>query len=295
MPTPRTTLALAAIVSALQVPTPLQARDWPVTAGWTIFEDDRFCAMRLSYEGKGETELGVAYYLDGHSVVLLTNAGWTSKRGAKYEMTFALDDIEYSGGVVIGMPVDGRNGFAASFPNDFWARFKSAASMDIEMGETVVDKLDLDGSAAAGAMVERCLADLRRRTAASERAERERTAAAERQRQRFAFISDDPFAGPTPPSSPLRVLGSEAAWVSIDDYPAAARAAGEQGAVTLRLTVGIDGRASGCEVIASSGSAALDETSCTLAQRRARFTPAIGADGKPASGTIERRLRWSLD
>ncbi len=45
---------------------------------------------------------------------------------------------------------------------------------------------------------------------------------------------------------------------------------------------------------ASSGSASLDTATCSLLQRRARFTPAVGEAGTPVPGTIEHKVRWSI-
>jgi protein TonB len=83
--------------------------------------------------------------------------------------------------------------------------------------------------------------------------------------------------------------------VSLDmDYPAAALRAGEQGIVRFRLVIGQDGRVTGCAITESSGSAILDSSTCRLMVRRARFTPARDAEGRPVEGEIESGIAWKL-
>jgi len=78
------------------------------------------------------------------------------------------------------------------------------------------------------------------------------------------------------------------------DYPAAARAAGEEGAVTFRLEVGADGRVTGCTVTRSSGSAALDAGTCAIIRERARYRPATDGEGRAVAGTDMGRINWRL-
>jgi protein TonB len=57
------------------------------------------------------------------------------------------------------------------------------------------------------------------------------------------------------------------------------------------VTVGSDGRVTDCQVTSSSGSQELDQTTCTLITRRARFRPAM-SDGQPTTGHYSSRIRW---
>jgi protein TonB len=83
---------------------------------------------------------------------------------------------------------------------------------------------------------------------------------------------------------------------SADDYPASAQANGEEGTVQAKLTVSTSGRVSGCEIIRSSGHKSLDDATCSILQRRARFTPARAADGQPiASTVVSPPIVWRLE
>lgn len=111
-----------------------------------------------------------------------------------------------------------------------------------------------------------------------------------------------PVAGPPPPPGPplwirvrpARAPAALATLFSSDDYPAAAVRAGEEGAVGFRLDVGKDGRVAACTVTASSGSAALDSTTCQLLTMRARFQPARDHQGKPTEDKVSGRIVWRL-
>jgi len=85
-----------------------------------------------------------------------------------------------------------------------------------------------------------------------------------------------------------------ASYVSNDDYPAAAILAGEQGTVGFSLYVGADGSVVDCTVTASSGSEALDETTCRIMRSRPRFRPARDAAGRPTTDIVTGRIRWVL-
>jgi protein TonB len=53
---------------------------------------------------------------------------------------------------------------------------------------------------------------------------------------------------------------------------------------------------SGCEIIRSSGHKSLDDATCSILQRRARFTPARAADGQPiASTVVSPPIVWRLE
>jgi TonB family protein len=92
--------------------------------------------------------------------------------------------------------------------------------------------------------------------------------------------------------TPVKSVESAAAWVSDADYPDAAIHDNASGSVLARLKVGTDGRVSECVVVESSKNEALDAKTCQIFQRRGKFHPAIGADGKPTVGLTAIRIRW---
>jgi protein TonB len=107
---------------------------------------------------------------------------------------------------------------------------------------------------------------------------------------------------PPPPPPPPRVVqkaqsakGNLQGLFSPDDYPAAAMRNEEQGTTGVRLSIGPDGRITGCDVTASSGSSSLDSATCNILRRRARFTPARDSNGQASSDTYNQRITWRLE
>ena len=98
-----------------------------------------------------------------------------------------------------------------------------------------------------------------------------------------------------PATAPIeRASANLPALFSTDDYPQAALRRDEQGTVAYTLSINRRGRVRHCEVATSSGSRALDRATCRILKRRARFTPARGADGKAIGDTLSGRIRWQL-
>lgn len=98
------------------------------------------------------------------------------------------------------------------------------------------------------------------------------------------------LAGQTPPQPAVDVKEQFYA----DGYPAAAMARGEEGRVTVELRVGPNGRVTACAIVASSGSAALDEATCRIAHARLIFHPARDAAGRAIAGAVRFSTSWSM-
>ena len=104
---------------------------------------------------------------------------------------------------------------------------------------------------------------------------------------------------PAPPPAPVkkepaRAKGSLVGLFSSEDYPNSSLSANEQGTTAVQLTIGTDGRVSGCNVTSSSGSSALDGATCNVLRRRARFSPAMDSSGQPTTDTYSQRITWKV-
>ncbi|HEX2803352.1 MAG TPA: energy transducer TonB, partial [Sphingomicrobium sp.] len=66
------------------------------------------------------------------------------------------------------------------------------------------------------------------------------------------------------------------------------------GGVGLVLLVDETGKVADCSVIRTSGVAALDAQACTILKLRGKLEPAIGADGKPAKGSLVGSVNWRI-
>lgn len=108
-----------------------------------------------------------------------------------------------------------------------------------------------------------------------------------------------PPPAPPPPPPFARSVGTSPRLLSPDqlmgddDYPIRARRALAEGAARARLSVDADGRADTCEIIQTSGDAALDQATCR-AFRRARYVPGRDPVGKAVRGTTVQTIRWRL-
>ena len=108
-----------------------------------------------------------------------------------------------------------------------------------------------------------------------------------------------PPAPPPPVASKARGARSknQSSWAARiqDNYPSAALRKEIEGTVGVRVTVGPDGRVSGCSVSGSSGSGDLDSAACDGMTRYARFEPALDAGGNPTTGSFSTRIVYKIN
>lgn len=83
-------------------------------------------------------------------------------------------------------------------------------------------------------------------------------------------------------------------YASSSDYPASAVRSGAMGETHALISVGIEGRASGCQIIRSSGHAELDSASCNIITKRVRFVPARALDGTAIAAPAYLTMKWEL-
>jgi protein TonB len=118
-------------------------------------------------------------------------------------------------------------------------------------------------------------------------------------------LAPAPIPAPTPPAppapppkpriEPARAKGDLRLLFSDSDYPASAQAAGAQGTARASITVGPDGRVQSCNITQSTGNSALDQATCNIIRRRAKFTPAHDASGNAVADTQSTPpITWRL-
>ena len=105
-------------------------------------------------------------------------------------------------------------------------------------------------------------------------------------------------APPPPPPPPRQsqarsLTGSLPGLISGDDYPPSALDNNEQGSVQVSLTIGANGRVTGCSS-SGSASATLKSATCRLLTARARFSPAQDANGNPTTSTYSQTITWRI-
>ncbi len=107
-----------------------------------------------------------------------------------------------------------------------------------------------------------------------------------------------PTPTPTPTSSFAPTLAKPrndpGRWVSTEDYRGNWIRRELTGRVGFRLEIAADGRVANCSITSSSGHAELDEATCALVSRRAKFQPARNGSGDAVGGSYSNAVEWRL-
>ncbi|MGV3769440.1 MAG: energy transducer TonB [Sphingobium phenoxybenzoativorans] len=103
---------------------------------------------------------------------------------------------------------------------------------------------------------------------------------------------DDGFGDGDGGNSPPRWIRGR---IKDSDYPKAEAEAGVGGTVSVRYTVETTGRATGCTVTQSSGSADLDAVTCRLVEDRFRYRPSMTPQGRAVRSIIVENHHWVID
>ena len=111
-----------------------------------------------------------------------------------------------------------------------------------------------------------------------------------------------PPAPPPPPPPPSQARGVQrenfGRWSSQivnEGYPSRAQRRELEGTVGVSVTIGTDGRASGCTVTRSSGESVLDDGACAAVRRYGRWSPALNAAGNPIAGSDTLQIVYRFD
>ena len=265
---------------------PVEARVWGSPAGWVVQDFPEACGMERKFEGAGNTAMSVTWHVDLGVLLHVSNFKWPIKKGDKFEVIVEVDGRALERRAT-AYEQNTRKGFGMFLREEHVDAIAAGARIDFRRADTkfLVDSLRLDGTGAAVALMRRCLVSVKARVA------KER-----RENGALAHGPATPFADPAIPGSAIQTtpLTSVPSLISDEDYPASAIRANEQGRTGYRLTVGTNGRVTGCTVTSSSGSATLDSTTCRILRARARFTPARDAQGEPVEAFHEGVITWSL-
>lgn len=107
---------------------------------------------------------------------------------------------------------------------------------------------------------------------------------------------DPPAPPPTPIADPINASpkGNPGDWVTDNDYRTPWIRRGYSGTASFTLDISASGRVSDCTITRSTGHTALDEATCSLLTRRARFNPAQDSSGISVPGTFSSAITWKL-
>jgi len=107
-----------------------------------------------------------------------------------------------------------------------------------------------------------------------------------------------PPAAPPPPSQARGARPkNQSSWAARiqENYPSDAARMEKEGRVGVRVSIGTDGRVTGCTVTSSSGTASLDRAACDGMQRYARYDPALNDSGQPTEGSASTAIVYRLN
>jgi TonB family protein len=279
----RTILAAAVSVAPLALfAGPVRAQPPAGAAGvWAVRSVAGQCSAEASYGPNVRMRLTRgAVGASAELYVWNRSWGWVSQ-GESYDVSLRFSNGgTHRGSAVRGVRLASRGNEPV---NGLWIRvdsseflddFARAATVDVTADGRPLGTLSLRGTSAAVQSLEECALAV----------------ASGLPRAPLAPASSRPAPGAAIAVPPVHRVGT----MTDDDYPAAAIRAEEQGTVTIEMAVSAEGFVTDCVILASSGSAILDTTTCAIARRRFRFTPAMDVNGRPLAATATRTVAWRL-
>ncbi len=101
---------------------------------------------------------------------------------------------------------------------------------------------------------------------------------------------------PKPSFTPVPAAPSNDAsrWITDSDYRTSWINREYAGTARFRLSIAANGKVDDCVVTRSTGEPVLDDATCRLITKRARFTPSRGKDGEPIAGSYTGSIEWRL-
>lgn len=266
---------------------------------WLILSDQASCSMAGDYQGTLSVMVVVQPEY-GNVILAFTHPRWKSVKheqriplsvqflpgsaGWKGEAT-AINDATMEQ-PIIGLVFD---------PKEFARHWRPAIGFVLRSEGEEVGRYTLRGSAAALDAATACAnrqwaeaqAERQRQVVALENAERANRAKMTMSLQR----AEEAIRRKTAAGTPVPILPTS--WVGGDDWPSGALREGREGIAGYSIDVGTNGMPVACAITSSSGHADLDDTTCTLLMRRARFHAAKDGKGNPIRSVYTGRMRWA--
>ncbi len=84
-------------------------------------------------------------------------------------------------------------------------------------------------------------------------------------------------------------------WLTGDDYPRKMAWAGYEGIVNFRLLIDPTGKPISCHIQTSTRPKQFDEAVCNAIMKRARFDPALDAEGKPVTSFYRQTVTFRIE
>ncbi|MEH3107314.1 MAG: hypothetical protein PGN09_08535 [Sphingomonas fennica] len=155
--------ALAAAAGGLAIVALGGASEPRDVGGWTLAtsEDGRGCFLSRQYPRAGETTLLLGLEADGSNHLSILNANWSIRAKERVRLDFRMTTATWRRHFAIGLAADGKRGFVTSFEPRFLTAFAGSERLAVDRGDTPVERLPLDGSAAAVRELRTCVGTLK--------------------------------------------------------------------------------------------------------------------------------------
>ncbi len=277
-------LILLGAITALSAAAATAAAPRVATSAWLVDFDDAQCVASRNY-GTDEDPLVLALKappLGNVMQVVIVRPGGGGRFAKHLEATIETDGGEKidTSLVAFKAPEANQRLFRINLPLEQFAVVSKAKTVRIRASSEIDESFELTQMEPLRRIIADCTDDLRKVWNVGE--------------------SDVEVTNPDPKPNPNRILkerstGNLGALITWEDYPEIAVRKSGVGSVRMALMIDENGRIADCTVIETSGFAALDAQSCALVQKRARFKPAVGLDGKPAKDAYIQRVTWRLE
>jgi TonB family protein len=257
---------LALLATAASGAEPLQP-----SGQWNVDFGDAHCIAMRDYGTKAAPLFLALKPSPVGDVVQLSVLRASGDKGiSQFGGTIAVDEAAPIKVSVLGYP--GKSGglrvAAINLPLDRFRPVRTASVLRVRSGSGVSHSFALTQMAPVAAALDRCVAGLR-----------------------AAWHIGETGGGVSQPAKPKQPLPS---YFSTNDYPAVAVRNEATGTVAMVTLIDETGKVASCMVTETSGYASLDAQSCAIVSGRARFDPALGADGKPLKSGSTQRIRWVM-
>jgi|GEM_PF-1071988 len=250
------------------------AQDVAVPASqWAIDYGSTRCSLARRQSGAGSPILALETFPgggEGPQLAIRADSGGRLPAGvpAQVDVVLLPSDQRFQADVITLPLSAGPSLLMRGFEDGFVTDFAASASLRIEAGGLRLLEIELPDSSHAVAALVSCNNYLMR------------------------ALGLDPAALAALKRRPRQLRNGP--LIRASDYPPEARRRRNQGMTVMRLAINPQGRVVDCVPVQSSGSEVLDRQSCSLTTKRARFHPALDANGTPAAAHTVTSVMWLL-
>lgn len=279
-------LALLALVSTSQVAAQVPQEEPPYAqvGDWTVRSYGFACRLDSPADADGR-DVTITQYKSGRAEFAIRLAEDDGTPATRSDFRLAFDDE-----VADFLPMHASSyKLLYTLGDPLAERFRRARAMELRRGQETVARFSLAGSYAALGKLNECVSDLSP-TAANFQIPRPMMPPPP---SLLPQIAEPDLEGPFEPNRPLKPL-APGRWIGPGDYPVQALREGIEGRVRVSLEVDPRGRVADCTILESSGSNVLDERTCLLLSRKARFDPPTDGEARLITGNYATAVRWTL-